>query len=204
MKRIVLASAMSFMAILLMSSAPVIAGNGNGAPSGPHFNLNLIGAKTTNCPSTEGPGGHVIFVALGSKGDVKNSKILLTPGADFAVTDNNACIDNFGGFTLPTPGTYTIWARVEGTPGGSGALTTCAIDPGTGEDVCLVSSPTNTLTIGTRDNGPKFQDVTSQLTNVCTVALGCIPLFSSSLTSYFWSYDNQGNKVLQLRFYPSA
>ena len=61
-----------------------------------------------------------------------------------------------------------------------------------------------TLTIGTRDNGPKFQDVTSQLTNVCTVALGCIPLFNSALTSYFWSYDNQGNKVLQLRFYPSA
>jgi hypothetical protein len=27
------------------------------------------------------------------------------------------------------------------------------------------------------------------------------PLFDSSLQNYFWSYDNNGLKLLQLRFY---
>lgn len=177
---------------------------GNGAPSGPHFELNIIGAKTTNCPQTDSSGGDRIFVAL--KG---HSDIFLTSGTTFAVLDNNACTDGSALFQLPPPTTtsgtqaYTIWARVEGIPGGSGSLTTCGIDS-TGATVCSVG---NTLTISTRDHGNKFQDVTTQLTTLCFIPTGtttitCVDIFSPQFQNFFWSYDNNGNKVLQLRFYP--
>ena len=32
--------------------------------------------------------------------------------------------------------------------------------------------------------------------------LQLVPLFSSLGTDYFWSYDNNGLKLAQLRFYP--
>ena len=34
------------------------------------------------------------------------------------------------------------------------------------------------------------------------VARSCYPLFDNALEDYFWSYDNNGLKLLQLRFYP--
>jgi len=190
------------LAFIIVSASPAVyAGAGNGAPSGPHFNLNLIGAKTTNCPQTEGSGGNVIFVALFGP-----SKIELQQGTTFQVVDNNACIDGIAQFQLPPPTDvvtgaqqYTVWARVEGTPGGSGAITTCGVDS-TGATICSLGT-----TISTRDLKQKFHDVTSQLTQVCGLINGiqqCVNIFNSALTNYFWSYDNQGNKVLQLRFYP--
>jgi hypothetical protein len=187
---------------LFVGGPAVYAGsNGNGAPSGPHYNLNIIGAKSTNCPATDSSGGNVIFVAL--KG---TSNIYLQQGTTFAVLDNNACSDKSASFQLPAPGTYTIWARVEGIPGGSGSLNTCATDPATTATICSTGT---TLTIGTRDHGNKFQDVTKQLTTLCYIPAGsttltCVNIFDPALQNYFWQYDNHGNKVLQLRFYPTA
>jgi len=199
----VLAITSTILVLALFAGGPAVyaGSNGNGAPSGPHYNLNIIGAKSTNCPATSGGGGNVIFVAL--KGD---SDIFLVQGPTFSVLDNNACSDGSASFQLPAPGTYTIWARVEGTPGGSGSLNTCATDPTTGGTVCSTGT---TLTIGTRDHGNKFQDVTTQLTTLCYIPTGsttltCVNIFDPALQNYFWQYDNQGNKVLQLRFYPTA
>ncbi len=178
---------------------------GNGAPSGPHFNLNLIGAKTTNCPQTEGSGGNVIFVAL-----FGNSKIELFKGTTFAVLDNNACIDNVAQFQLPPTNTtggvlsYTVWARVVGTPGGHGTLTTCATDVVTLEQVCSLNSVITVRTKGQQ----KFVNVTNELTTLCFVnSLGqtqCVNIFDAAFQDFFWSYNNQGQKTLQLRFYPVA
>ena len=114
--------------------------------------------------------------------------------------------DKSASFQLPAPGTYTIWARVEGIPGGSGSLNTCATDPVTGATICSTGT---TLTIGTRDHGNKFQDVTKQLTTLCYIPAGsttltCVNIFDPALQNYFWQYDNHGNKVLQLRFYRTA
>jgi hypothetical protein len=36
--------------------------------------------------------------------------------------------------------------------------------------------------------------------DVCT-SLSQLPLFGDDLLSYYWSYDNQGLKLAQLRFY---
>jgi hypothetical protein len=199
---ILLGAALAILTMMPFASIPQASfATGNGAPSGPHYNLNIIGAKTTNCPQTDSSGGNVIFAAL--QGD---SDIFLQEGTPFAVLDNNACNDGKALFQLPAPGTYTIWARVEGIPGGSGSLTTCATDPTTGETVC---STGNTLTIGTRDHGNKFQDVTNSLTQLCyfptgSTTLTCVNIFDTTFQNFFWSYDNHGNKVLQLRFYPSG
>ena len=55
--------------------------NGNGAPSGPHFNLNVIGTGTKTADVST---GGRIFVPLQGQ-----TKILLAEGADFAVLDAN-------------------------------------------------------------------------------------------------------------------
>ncbi len=188
------------------TSTPLSYATGNGAPSGPHYNLNLIGAKTTNCPQTDSSGGNVIFVAL--KG---NSKINLFEGSSFYVLDNNACTDTQASFQLPPPTNtvtgspaYTVWARVVGIPGGSSSITTCATDPTTGETVCSIGE---TVSFGGHSGKSTFTDVTKQLTTLCfidqtTGNTVCVNIFDSTFENFFWSYDNNGNKVLQLRFYP--
>ncbi len=61
-----------------------------------------------------------------------------------------------------------------------------------------------------RTNGAqKFVNVTEQLTTLCYVPTGsttvtCVNIFDAAFQNYFWSYNNQGQKVLQLRFYPVA
>jgi len=212
-EKTLLATTITAIVLVLLAATPLaipsatlsVPQTGNGAPSGPHFNLNLIGAKTTNCPQTEGSGGNVIFVAL-----TGTSKIELFPGTSFAVLDNNACIDKVAQFQLPPTNTtggspsYTVWARVVGKPGGSGSLTTCATDVVTLEQVCSLNSVITMRTKGQQ----KFVNVTNELTTLCFInSLGqtqCVNLFDPAFQDFFWSYNNQGQKILQLRFYPVA
>src|SRR5204863_446591 len=69
------------------------ASTGNGAPSGPHFNLNIIGVSHDKNPNMNGNGsGNVIFVDLRTRtGDAVTTKILLSQAADgvFDLHDNN-------------------------------------------------------------------------------------------------------------------
>ncbi len=202
-KIIVVATTIATLALAIFANITFTNATGNGAPSGPHFNLNLIGAKTTNCPQTEGSGGNVIFVAL-----FGTSKIELIQGTSFEVLDNNACIDNVAQFQLPPTNTtggapaYTVWARVVGKPGGSGTLTTCATNSTSLETVCSLNQ---VITMRTKGH-QKFINVTTQLTTLCFInSLGqtqCVNIFDPAFQGFFWSYDNQGQKVLQLRFYP--
>jgi hypothetical protein len=70
-------------------AGPAFAQTGNGAPSGSHYSLNIIGVdKAKTAPLTDS-NRHTIFVALNSRGDV-SSKIYLVPGDDFRVCDGNA------------------------------------------------------------------------------------------------------------------
>ncbi len=112
------------------------ASTGNGAPSGPHFNLNIIGVSHDKNPNMNGNGsGNVIFVDLGTRtGDAVTTKILLSQAADgvFDVLDKN---------------------------GGSPAELACG-------------TPT-------------------------------VSLFATCLQDFLWQYDNNGLKLLQVRFYPS-
>lgn len=176
------------------------AASGNGAPSGAHFNLNIIGVpkgKTADMTT-----GHRIFVPL-----TGSCQIGLAMG-DFSVLDGN-CTDGKGQFQLPSPDadndgvtTYSVWARALGKPGGSSTTTTCATDPTTLESYCSIYSMVQVRSKGKSS----FDNVSKELLYVYADINGDgtterMPLFDDRLKDYYWQYDNNGLKVVQLRFY---
>ena len=215
--------------LAVVFAVPAFAGGGNGAPSGPHYNLNLIGVEKSKSSDMTNSDRHTIFVALNNQAGT-NSKIYLTPG-EFQVCDGNGfdtawdCYGNQVGasgavFQLPCninipaditcsggvySGTYEVWARALGKPGGQSTITTCATDPTTLEEIC---STENVLLV--RNKGKStFTNVTNQLTSLClddplTTNTTCdtrVALFSGGLIDWMWQYYNQGLRLAQLRFY---
>lgn len=178
-------------------------GGGNGAPSGSHYNLNLIGVPKQKSADMTGNQGHRIFVNLEGR-----TRIDLGEG-EFQVLDANGT-DGRARFQLPAPDpdgdgvtAYSVWARALGTPGGSSTTTTCATDPTTGEEVCSTES----LVLVRSSGKSRFSDVSRELLFVYADLDGDgtaerYGLFDDALTDYFWGYDNQGLKLAQLRFYP--
>src|SRR6266436_5488641 len=183
-------------AVTLGAAVTSMAQTGNGAPSGPHYELGIIGVTDPKTQPRTGSDRHTIFVGLGvnKKGGDVITNIYLTQGP-FAVCDGNgfdpayACdgslVASAGAvFQLPcdtltntcltgTSQAYTIWARALGKPGGSATATTCATDL-TNTVVC---STENTLLV--RSSGrQKFKNVTSELTTIVT-PLGTISLFQA-------------------------
>jgi hypothetical protein len=202
-------------AIAVAAAARLPGQTGNGAPSGPHYNLNIIGVSHDKNPNMDQGSGNVIFVDLGTKsGSAVTTKILLSQSADagvFAVIDKNGT-DGEASFQLPAPGSYTVWARALGTPGGQAKLTTCASDPAlTGTDGATVCSTLHEVFV--RGTGKSsFRNVTNALTTIelpvdSPAALTCgstvVALFNPCLEGFFWQYDNNGLKLLQVRFYPN-
>ena len=203
------------MAATLTATAVAAAQTGNGAPSGPHYNLNIIGVSHDKNPNMNGNGsGNVIFVDLGTKSGVAvTTRILLSQAADgvFEVLDKNGT-DGEASFSLPAPGSYTVWARALGTPGGQSKIATCAtfVDPTTGVATILCSTDNEVFVRGTGKSS--FRNVTSALTTISLVIgspaqLACgtptVSLFDACLQDFLWQYDNNGLKLLQVRFYPN-
>lgn len=175
---------------------------GSGAPRGPHYNLNIIGVPKTKTADMSGNKGHRIFVKLDGK-----SKINLGEGESFQVLDANAT-QGPAAFQLPNPDPdndglteYSVWARPLGKPGGRSKTTTCAVDE-LDVEWCSVYSM-----VLVREKGKSsFSDVSKQLLYVyvdldADGTLERYPLFSDALQDYFWDYDNNGMKLVQLRFY---
>ncbi len=241
--------------LIIALAAPVYAGNnlnGNGMPSGAHYNLNLLGKE--QCPGDDLKGGnrHTIMVKLkfsdpnpnntvgDNPGNIvdldKTNKIFLYQG-DFQVLDGNACDGDGASFQLPKNGTpapgpdgilgnaddvltnavYEIYARELGKPqppGTQSFITTCAIDegpdllPNTGDEEVVCSSENVILF---RDKGqPKAQNVTLQLTTMVvqadlngdgTLETTRVGIFDPLFYQYFWDYDNNGLRLVQLRFF---
>lgn len=166
--------------------------------SGAHYNLNIIGVPHDKAATMTN--GNRIFVDL-----VGKTTIGLKQGP-FDVIDANGT-DGSATFQLPNPdpdndGTtaYSVFARALGTPGGSSATTSCFTDA-TGT-YCSVSS----MVLVRNKGGSAFTNVSQQLLYIYADTDGDgklerKPLFSDPLASYFWSYDNQGLKLAQLRFY---
>jgi hypothetical protein len=209
-------------------SIPVLAQTGNGITSnGAHYNLNLIGVTNGKNPPLTNSDRHTIFVPLNTAQDdaVPGADIWLTQGP-FAVCDGNAfdpaydcngtqiakqgavfqlpCNTNISTATGTTlvpcttgaTASYDVWARTLGTPGGSSTLTTCATDP-TGVLVC---STNKAMFVRMKPN--KFTNVTDALTSLVDEStLQTVALFQGGFVNFFWDYDNNGNKLVQLRFY---
>ncbi len=116
----------ALLVVPVLSSA-----TGNGAPSGDHYNLNLIGVPKNKTAEMTNNDGHRIFVPLWGK-----TKILLQEGATFNVLDANGT-DGAAKFQLPNPDpdndgvtVYSVWVRAVGKPGGKATLATCATSAG--------------------------------------------------------------------------
>ncbi len=189
--------------IALSMVVPAFAGTGNGAPSGAHYNLNIIGVpKGKTAPMDSNNGGR-IFVKLDG-----TTKIGLTEGDTFAVLDANGTDSNGAAFQLPNPDpdndgitTYSVWSRALGKPGGSSTTTTCAYDV----DGTLWCSEESMVLVRSKGQS-KFTDVSKELLYIYADLNGDgvverYPLFSDAMQDYFWSYDNNGLKLAQLRFY---
>ena len=208
-------------AVTLGAAVTSIAQTGNGAPSGPHYELGIIGVTDPKTEPLTGSNRHTIFVALGvnKKGGDVISNIYLTQGP-FTVCDGNGFTPatdcqgnpvpgagNGAVFQLPcdaltdtcptgTTQAYTIWARAVGTPGGKSIVTTC----GTTDLGAVICSTANKVFM--RGSGQqKFRDVTTTLTTIDTT-LGTVSLFGAGFENFFGQYDNYGLKLLQVRFYP--
>ncbi len=195
-----------FTVALLVSlaiSATAFAGTGNGAPSGTHYNLNLIGLNKGGSMSESSNGG-VIFVPLWGK-----CIIDLRSGSDYKVLVNNCVSGSHAQFQLPPPSpgyvttqssftlAYSVWMRSL-SPKGSSQMTTCYTD-NLGATYCNTGS---LVVISSKQiSQGKFSDVSKELLTVC-VGGKLQPIFGNALYNYFWTYDNYGNHLAQLRFYP--
>lgn len=208
------------------SPALAVATTGNGAPSGPHYNLNIIGVPKDKSPSFDGGSGRRIFVDLGKTGAASNTRINLTEG-DFAVLDANGT-DGTAAFQLPNPdpdgdGTtsYSVYVRALGKPGGKATMQSCYEDVDGTWCAADFAGGVEPITLQhTKGGASKFTNVSKDLLyvdyctawsagpdtilgtadDVCT-ATSQVPLFGNDLLSYYWSYDNEGLKLAQLRFY---
>ncbi len=247
------------MLVVSALALPVLAGKdetGNGAPSGNHYTLNIIGVDNPKNANMDQGAGNVIFVALGGtdEGADVHTQILLSKG-DFGVLDKNGT-DGQASFQLPDPGIdpyviggdmtgvdtttdYSVFVRPLGKPGGWCTITTCAdvLDSTFGGLLSdkvqrtILNSPgyfggyASLEQVGSeitfRDSKKStFTNVTAQLlTLVFRVWVDLdgdtiqdadeifyvrVPIFDPSLEGEYWDYDNNGLKILQIRFYPGV
>lgn len=172
---------------------------GNGAPSGKHYSLNLIGVPKTKTATITS--GNRIFLPLEG-----SAKVNLSQGP-FQVLDANGT-DGTAAFQLPAPDadgdgvtSYSVYARALGKPNGSIKANTCATDVVSGETVCSLETLVKVRTKGKSS----FSNVSRELLSISADIDGDgtverVPLFDSRLQDFFWSFDNQGLKLLQLRF----
>jgi hypothetical protein len=201
--RRMLAAVGGALAILVAGAASgAVASAGNGAPSGPHYNLNIIGVENPKTASMDDSNRHTLFVPLQG-----SCKINLGEGA-FNVADGN-CFDGDGAqFTLPDPDpdgdgvtAYSVYARALGKPGGSSVTRTCFTEDG------VTWCATETVVLVRSTGKSTFRNVSRELLSLCLDTDGDMVcdtrefLFDRDLADYFWQYDNQGLRLAQLRFY---
>jgi hypothetical protein len=139
-------------------------------------------------------------------------------GAILGIPDPCAGVDPLDGCTP----TYRIYARAHG-PGGSATITTCAEEAGfTGADDTWCGS--NGITLTAKGNARKAVEITDNLLHMTLTIDGTVDtglatclgisttttttlnvfLFDKCFQNYFWNYDNNGLKLLELRFYRAA
>ena len=215
-------TAIASLVLVMVVGIGLAYATGNGAPSGPHHNLNIIGMShekgDIGCGSDT-----VIFVKLGTKtGAPATTRIYLSESPDDETFDVIDCdgTDGSASFMLPNPTPdepgnctkYSVYIRALGTPNGHAVMTTCATDPMTGDEVC---SNEPVYLEHTKGQSPKFVNVSKELLTMCVQtctavndAGDCIAwewkrvyLFDDDLYGYLWKYDNNHLKLAQLRFY---
>ena len=178
--------------------------NGNGLPSGPHYNLNIIAAPKTKNGDASGwdnVNRHTMMV----KDDGKTN-IYMTQAEDggFSVIDADGT-DGAASFEL-APGYYEVYAVALGKPNKEVTITpNASFDGQVGEEVFLLG----TISLQ-HSKKPKWERVTGLFLVTVTVSDGTTSttyhnewVFDiAELLEYYWDYDNtNGCKLTQVRFY---
>jgi hypothetical protein len=200
---------------------------GNAAEESP---LNPDGSPNPDYnPVVKDDSGHRIFVKLGSAETTMKTRIGLRQGDDFAVLDADGT-DGKALFQLPDPGDvidsvtgeydpsaadYYVFIKVL-SPNGKAKMTSGVwTDPEgnawiVSEESLYLNQPKPAGKEGKSINkGNQFEDVTMELTTVLYDFDGDgtperIKIFDPAYQYYFWDYDNNGLKHVQLRFYKVA
>lgn len=207
---------------LMWSNAMSEKGSGNdGAASGAHFNLNIIGVEKGKTAEMAGDSGDLIFVGFEGL-----TKINLWEGTGFDVMDANGT-DGVADFKLPNPDSdgdgitkYSIWVRPLESAGGvtsfcANAQTSDA--SAAGKDGYYEVCTADLLSVeGSSGSEPLVKDVSVQLLTIYVdteisytnargdeviIPAGRHAIFDEIFEDYFWSYDTNGLRILQLRFY---
>jgi hypothetical protein len=173
--------------------------------SGTHDTLNLIGKKAGW--NGNGDSGNVMFVpqdtsAFATVNGQPGIQINVTQGADFQVIDSNA-LDGDGSFQLG-PGTYNVYVVALGKPGGNASITGWIYDAATTAAYLQVG----TVKVGGHNGKPYWQDATGLFYYsgywVFDYLASLNAQNGNSNSYYFWQYDNAGDKLVQVRFYPTG
>ncbi len=221
------------IALGLGTILPVKAGTtGNGAPSGQHYNLNIIGVdKGKKAPMTNSD-RHTIFVPSTGTCGIGLTETPNWSGtysnSDFQVLDGN-CMDGDGLSVTTTTSTGTVTKTLTykldagfqlppPDPTGKGTLQYTvfvkALTPKGSASMQTCFSDTTGTWCNTgyqidlnKLNYPKFANVSKNLLTVCAYVNNTWqlePLFYSASGTYWWQYDNNGLRLAQLRFYPNT
>lgn len=223
MKKIfALAMAAVMSLTLAIGASPAFAGIGSSIPdNGKHYNLNIIGVQKGKSAPMDNPDRHTIFVSLGKDGGI-TTKITVKANTanpiEFEVIDGNG---TDGEAIIAVPYTaygtlsYNVYASALGKPNGSVHVDATAVFDDTTYDAGLLETsfdlarskgkPT-TINIsnifrasGWIDlNGDGIQDPTD--TTFTNVWVFNVP----TLLDYFWTYNNSGLKLMQVRFYETT
>jgi len=221
MKKVIIASVIFAMVVglgIAFADKPADGTTGNGAPKAKLLGkLNIIGVSNPKNANMDNAGGGVIFVPLNSPdavGDVpKGTKIWLTAG-DFAVLDKNGTDSDGAAFRLPNPDpgntgstSYSVYVRGLGKPGQEAKIKSGFLENG----VWWVSVDAEEVTVTHKmEQNNKFVNVSRQLLYVWVDIdddgdVERIPLFyGPTAREYFWNYDNNGQRLCQLRFYDTS
>lgn len=206
MKKLAYISAAAMLLVLMISG--VYAGVGNTIPvNGKHYNLNIIGVDKHG--EVGDSSGHSLFVKLDGK-----TKIVMTqdPEGQFDVVDRNG-LDGRAEFNI-APGHYNIYAATLGKPGGK-------VDINAYGEFLDAEQGTTLLHLGyvdlSRDKGKPQSTNINELFYVDVTLCTEVDIDGNCLTEvvyedfwvfdieelleYYWDYDNQGLKLLQVRFY---
>ena len=178
---------------------------------GAHYNLNIIGVKDSDQIKEVGNSmGHTMFVKLSGR-----TKIIMTQdaGGVFQVVDRNG-LDGETEFNI-APGYYNVYARALGKPNNHVDITAEGLfdDAQDGEKVIWLGAVKLTRESGKPQsvniNKLFYVDVIlctayDEINQVCTKTTTFTDTWVfdiDELISYWWDYDNDGLKLLQVRFY---
>ena len=174
--------------------------------NGPHYNLNIIGKKEgwSGGGSYDNPSRHTIFVPEDTSHYIAEFggtgiTIWMSQGDEFSVLDGNACglDDGVVRFQLG-PGKYKVYIVAKAKLGGDTDITSWIYDPDTAE----LYNQVGTLNVG--GNSKNWNNATGLFYYKGVWVFDYLESFGSSVPddAYFWQYDNQGNKLVKVRFYP--